>query len=76
MAIFLLFGLFILTKLVRRHRAKKAEGRLRLPGNEVSMAGTTTSSVYGSISGAPVVEYAFTPLYYGSPQGPLYAPVI
>ena len=72
MAIFLLFGLFMLTKLVRRHRAKKAEGRLRLPGNEVSMAGTT-SSVYGSISGAPVVEYAFTPMCYGSPQGPPYA---
>jgi|SRR5882762_11430031 len=35
-AFFLLFGLFILSKFVRRYRAKKAEGRLRLPGEEVS----------------------------------------
>lgn len=71
MAIFLLFGLFVLSKFVRRHRAAKAEGRLRLPGNEVSM---TSTSEYGSISSAPAAEYAFTPIHYGSPQGPPYAP--
>lgn len=32
----MLFGLFILSNVVRRYRAKKAEGRLRLPGSEVS----------------------------------------
>ena len=35
-ALLLLFGLFVFSKFVRRYRAKKAEGRLRLPGQEVS----------------------------------------
>jgi hypothetical protein len=33
-ALFLLFGLFILSRVIRRRRAKTAEGRLRLPGDE------------------------------------------
>jgi len=33
-AFFLLFGLFIFSKFVRRYRATHAEGRLRLPGQE------------------------------------------
>ncbi|KZP07653.1 phosphoglycerate mutase-like protein [Athelia psychrophila] len=35
-AFFALFGLFIFSNVVRRIRARKAEGRLRLPGAEVS----------------------------------------
>jgi hypothetical protein len=35
-AFFFLLGLLIFSKVVRRHRANKAEGRLRLPGDEVS----------------------------------------
>jgi hypothetical protein len=39
-AFVLLFGLFVLSKLVRRHRANKAEGRLRLPGQEYTQVAT------------------------------------
>ncbi|KZP15515.1 phosphoglycerate mutase-like protein [Athelia psychrophila] len=35
-AFFALFGLFILAKVVRRNRAMKPEGRLRLPGAEIT----------------------------------------
>lgn len=35
-AFFFLLFLFVFSKLFRRYRANKAEGRLRLPGQEVS----------------------------------------
>jgi len=40
-AFFLLFGLFILSRVIKRRRAAKAEGRLRLPGNEYTEVPTT-----------------------------------
>jgi hypothetical protein len=40
-ALFLLFGLFILSKVIRRRRAKAAEGRLRLPGDEYTEVPST-----------------------------------
>ncbi|KIM77837.1 hypothetical protein PILCRDRAFT_610663 [Piloderma croceum F 1598] len=39
-AFFFLLGLLIFSKLVRRHRANKAEGRLRLPGQEYTQVPT------------------------------------
>ncbi|KAF7966828.1 hypothetical protein HWV62_36931 [Athelia sp. TMB] len=54
-AFFALFGLFILSNVVRRFRTRKAEGRLRLPGTEVSekllpSAPAPARADYGAVS--------------------------
>lgn len=78
LAIFFLFGLFVLSKVIRRRRASKAEGRLRLPGNEVSEKSIPD---YGSFSEPrergnrydigdehTAREHAFTSVCYRSDQ--------